>query len=240
MPPARPYKIQDLINLMGRLIPQQVGREQPFNAFERSIGEYGAGFFPQLKDSIEHPTLSPAFQLYSKEGLDQLRGAYSLGGNPSSGQSQLAGGRFMEGLTARAVDDANQRLMAAASGFRGILPQSQIPNFTNSGSGAFNAKTNLLNAMTAMKASSGGGGGMGFSSPLGSLSGMLGGSMMDTMTKGTSQNPMIGNPQTTFSPMDTSQGGLFQQFPGTSNMSGMGGSYGGTGFFNWLSSFWGS
>ena len=176
MPPARPYKIQDLINLMGRLIPQQVGREQPFNAFERSIGEFGAGFFPQLKDSIEHPTLSPAFQLYSKEGLDQLRGAYSLGGNPSSGQSQLAGGRFMEGLTARAVDDANQRLMAAASGFRGILPQSQIPNFTNSGSNAFNAKTNLINAMTAMKASSGGGGGgFPFSDVAGLALGALGG-----------------------------------------------------------------
>lgn len=100
-------------------------RNAPFLEAEQARAKMGEEFLPQLKDYVEHPTMSPGFQTALKTGLDTLRGEYSTTGSPSSGPAQVAGAKFTENTT----NDELQRFrdnLFAVSGFRGA----------NAGSGA--------------------------------------------------------------------------------------------------------
>lgn len=173
------YKIQDLINASGQWINRQPGREAPFYGEQQTRGQYGTGFLGLFDESLRNPELDPAYKLYLNEGLSALRGQQSLSGSPSSGRSQIGQARYAQGMAAQQLSDWEKMKLAAAN-FQGVMPQTQMPNFLNSGANAFNAKANLMQAQAAQAAAAGGGGSSGgFSSGLGSGAGMLGGQMMN-------------------------------------------------------------
>lgn len=101
---------------------------EPFFGLEQNRGEFGQSFFPQLQQRITNPTLSPSFQLYGNEGINMLRSNFAQTGSPSSGPAQIAAGRYLAGLGAHQLDTADNMLLAAAN-FRGILPQTQDPQY---------------------------------------------------------------------------------------------------------------
>jgi len=104
----------------------------PFFDLALNRGKFGESFYPMLADRIQNPTLSPAFKLYAKEGLDTLRSNYATTGSPSSGPAQIAGGRFLEGLAANQLERTDNMLMNAAN-FQGQLPVTQEPAYLGLG-----------------------------------------------------------------------------------------------------------
>jgi hypothetical protein len=109
-------------------LAQYNSRSTPFFGLEQSRGEFGQSFFPALSERINNPLASPTFQLYAKEGLNNLRSNFATTGSPSSGPAQIAGGRYLEGLAGQQLDKADNLLMGAAN-FRGQLPMTQEPQY---------------------------------------------------------------------------------------------------------------
>lgn len=217
----------------------------PFFGFEQGIGAERERYAPLLFQQISDPTASEAYKTNLREALDAGRAQYAAIGSPSSGASQFYGAKVATDLAAKEMDKRNAMLMAASQ-FRGMLPQWQEPQYLNAAvaghgarAGYINALANLNNSVTA--ASQGGGGGMGFSSPLGTLSGMLGGSMMNQMGSGGSMFGLNSRPAGVEGPLN--QGGGFYSNPFASLMgSGSSGAAAGgsTDMFGNLFSFWGS
>jgi len=157
-------------------------RATPFFGLEQSRGEFGQSFYPDLQQRIQNPLASPTFQLYAKEGLNNLRSNFATTGSPSSGPAQIAGGRYLEGLAGQQLDKADNLLMGAAN-FRGQLPMTQEPQYLGLNSqlsqGIANAK--YADAANATKSSDvwqglfGKGLGAAFSSFGSSLGGSFGG-----------------------------------------------------------------
>jgi len=134
---------------------------KPFFGLEQNRGEFGQSFYPMLQQRIANPMLSPSFKLYGDEGIKMLRSNFAQTGSPSSGPAQIAAGRYLAGLGAHQLDTADNMLLAAAN-FRGILPQTQEPQYLG-------LTEDLAKQEAMVKAAQQGGGGGGL------FSGILGG-----------------------------------------------------------------
>src|SRR3990167_4129573 len=89
--------------LMG--FQQQVyGDTAPFRNLSFERYQMLQNQLPGLLNMLNAPasnTVSPAFRLAGNEGLNLIRSNYATSGDPNSGPSQIAAGRFMEGLGAQ-------------------------------------------------------------------------------------------------------------------------------------------
>jgi len=66
--------------------------------------DLATGLLPDLEASVRNPQTSEGFKIASQEGLDLLRSNAAVSGDPNSGSSQIAQGRFLSGLTASERD----------------------------------------------------------------------------------------------------------------------------------------
>ena len=84
---------------------QQVyGDSAPFRNLSFERFQMLQNELPGLLDLLKAPssdTVSPAFRLAGREGLDLLRSGFATSGDPGSGAAGIAAGRFMEGLGAQ-------------------------------------------------------------------------------------------------------------------------------------------
>ena len=113
-----------------RVYAETVAREAPFQAEALRRTQFGNAQLPTIQNRLDNPTLSPGFDLASKEGLDTLRSNFSASGSPSSGPAQIAGGRFIQGLANDELGRFNENLYRAA-GFQGQPQPSQGPSIVN-------------------------------------------------------------------------------------------------------------
>lgn len=113
-----------------KVYAETTAREAPFNAAALERTRFGNAQLPTIQNRLDNPTLSPGFNLAAKEGLDTLRSSFSATGSPSSGPAQIAGGRFIEGLTNDELGRFNENLYRAA-GFQGQQTPSQGPSVVN-------------------------------------------------------------------------------------------------------------
>lgn len=77
------------------------GDTGPFRDIALQRAQLLQNLFPDLLGKLNAPasdTVSPAFTLAGNEGLNLIRSNFATSGDPNSGPSQIAAGRFMEGL----------------------------------------------------------------------------------------------------------------------------------------------
>jgi len=134
--------------------------QQQLLDFQRMVYGEGApfrdlakGLLPDLRRQVLSPESSAGYKLLSREGLDLLRGNAATTGDPYSGPSQIAQGRFQAGLAASERDAQIQRMFQLA-GFgsqAGGQSTAQAANLLGAAGGPATNMANLAQSQGAVQ-----------------------------------------------------------------------------------------
>jgi len=134
--------------------------QQQLLDFQRMVYGEGApfrdlakGLLPDLRQQALSPESSAGYKLLSREGLDLLRGNAATTGDPYSGPSQIAQGRFQAGLAASERDAQIQRMfqLAGFSSQVGGQSTAQAANLLGAAGGPANNMANLAQSQGAVQ-----------------------------------------------------------------------------------------